>query len=130
MCPSAAFPLPDPEDRPRAEVVIYDATCRLCRSTCRSLERLDRGGRLAFLPLRDERVSQRYPDLSRAELEKHVYVVDSGGRRRSGAGAVRYLSRRLPALWPLAPALHIPGSMPLWRWLYDQVSRRRHALDE
>jgi len=121
--------LPDPGDRPGADVVIYDGSCGLCRGTVRWLDRLDRGGRLAFLPLQDDRVARRYPDLTLRELQKHVHVVDTRGRRRKGAGAVRYLARRLPALWPLAPLLHVPGSMPLWHWLYKQVSRRRHVFD-
>ncbi len=120
--------MPDPDERPAADVVVYDGACRLCRGTTDWLDRLDRGGRLAFLPLQDPRVPARYPDLSQEELHKHVYVIDRQGIRRKGAGAVRYLARRLPALWPLAPLLHVPGSMPLWHWLYDQVARRRRSF--
>ena len=38
---------------------------------------------------------------------------------RGGAVAVRYLSRRLVLLWPLALLLHVPGSLPLWKSLYE-----------
>jgi predicted DCC family thiol-disulfide oxidoreductase YuxK len=31
-------------------------------------------------------------------------------------------------LWPLAPLLHIPFSMPLWRWLYRLVARNRYRI--
>ncbi len=107
-------------------MVIYDGACRLCRDSARWLHGLDWRGRLTFLPLQDTRVAARYPDLTVTELEKHVYVVDDKGRRHKGAGTVRYLARRLPALWVLAPLLHLPGSMPLWKWLYRRISRRRH----
>ncbi len=120
--------LPDPDDRPWAAVVIYDGSCRLCRGTAEWLDWLDRRGQLAFLPLQDPRVQARYPDLSRKDLQQHVYVIDPRGARRHSAGAVRYLARRLPALWPLAPLLHLPGTMPLWHWLYTQVARRRRAF--
>lgn len=121
--------LPDPDGRPTADVVIYDASCRLCRGTTDWLNRLDGRMRLAFLPLQDPRVRERFPDLSPKDLQRHVYVVDTRGNRRKGAGAARYLARRLPALWPLAPLLHVPGTMPLWRWVYKQISHRRHAFD-
>jgi len=50
MSPDPADQLPDPDGMPEADMVIYDATCRLCRGTVRRLDRLDRGGRLiAFL---------------------------------------------------------------------------------
>ncbi len=121
--------LPDPDDRPLADVVVYDGACRLCRATTDWLDRLDGGGRLAFLPLQDARVRQRYPDLSLEELQKHVYVIDTRGTRHKGAGAVRYLARRLPVMWPIAPLLHLPGTMPLWGWLYAQIAYRRHVLN-
>ena len=121
--------LPDPDARPRADVVIYDDSCHLCRDSAKLLNRLDWRGRLAFLPLHDPRVAKRYADLSPEELEKHVYVIDTQGNPHKGSAAVRYLARRLVALWMLAPVLHIPGSMPVWRWLYSQISRRRHIFD-
>ena len=121
--------LPAPDWRKPRDVVIYDGACRLCRDTARWLHRLDWRGRLTFLPLQDARVAARYPDLTVTELEKHVYIVDDKGRRHKGAGAVRYLARRLPALWVLAPLLHLPGSMPLWKWLYRRISQRRHLPD-
>lgn len=120
--------LPTPDDLPQADVVIYDGSCPLCSGIAQRLHRLDGQGRLAFLTLGDPQVAQRYPDLSRAELLKYVYVIDRDGQRHQGAGAVRYLSRRLPALWPLAPLLHLPGSVPLWRWLYREVSEHRYWL--
>ena len=59
---------------------------------------------------------------------REMYVVDSQGRRHAGAAAVRYLSRRLPRLWWLAPLLHLPGTMPLWSWLYRRVAKSRYRF--
>jgi len=39
---------------------------------------------------------------------------------------MRYLTRRLRRLWWLAPLLHLPGTLPLWRFLYRQVAHRRY----
>jgi predicted DCC family thiol-disulfide oxidoreductase YuxK len=59
---------------------------------------------------------------------EQMYVVDQHDRRHGGADAVRYLSRRLPLLWPLVPLLHLPGTARLWRWMYRQVASRRYRL--
>jgi predicted DCC family thiol-disulfide oxidoreductase YuxK len=59
---------------------------------------------------------------------EQMYVVDRAGRRHGGADAVRYLSRRLPLLWPVMPILHIPGTAGLWRWAYRQVAKRRYRI--
>ena len=121
--------LPDPDAITSADVVIYDGECNFCRSQVRTLRRLDWGGhRLAFLSLHDPRVGERYPELTHERLMEEMVVVDRHGRRHGGAEAVRYLSRRLPALWIAAPILHLPGSARLWRWMYRQIAKRRYQL--
>jgi predicted DCC family thiol-disulfide oxidoreductase YuxK len=108
------------------DVVIYDGECSFCRGQVERLQKWDTGDRLRFLSLHDEAVVQLLPDLSHDELMKQMYVVDRRGRRYGGAGAVRYLSRRLPRLWYLVPLLHLPGSLWLWDRLYQLVARRRY----
>jgi predicted DCC family thiol-disulfide oxidoreductase YuxK len=120
--------LPSPEDRPDASVVIFDGQCKICRAQIARLARLDRGGRLAYLSLHDPAVRERYPDLTHDQLMQDMYVVDRKGRRHRGAAAVRYLSGRLPRLWPLAPLLYLPCTLPLWQWLYRQVANRRYRF--
>jgi predicted DCC family thiol-disulfide oxidoreductase YuxK len=113
---------------PEQDTVLYDGRCRFCRGQVAMLRRLDVGGGLRFLSLHDPLVAARFPELSRDQLLEQMYVVDRGGRARGGAEAVRYLSRRLPLLWPLAVLLHVPGSLPLWRALYAFVARNRLRL--
>ncbi|MBD3251590.1 DUF393 domain-containing protein [Candidatus Uhrbacteria bacterium] len=118
--------LPDPEQRPQADIVIYDGQCRFCRSQVQRLSDWDGQGRLAFLSLHDPRTAQFCPELTRDQLMEQMYVVTRQGQRFGGAGALRCLSRRLVRLWPLAPLLHIPLSLPLWQWFYRLVARLRY----
>ena len=120
--------LPGPTERPAAEVVIFDGHCGICRAQVARLARWDTRGRLAFLSLHDPEVARRYPDLAHDDLMRNMYVVDRSGRRHCGAAAVRQLSRRIPRLWPLTPLLYLPGTLPLWQWLYRQVADRRYRL--
>lgn len=120
--------LPDPDQKPDADVVIYDGQCRFCQSQVRRLRKLDFGGdRLAFLSLHDPRVVERYPELSHDELMKQMYII-ADGQHFGGSDAVKYLSRRLPVLWAAAPILHLPGTAGLWRWGYRQIAKRRYRL--
>jgi predicted DCC family thiol-disulfide oxidoreductase YuxK len=126
---SSAEPrLATPDERPSADVVIFDGECRICTAQVRRLSRWDRGHRLAYLSLHDPVVADRYPDLTHEMLMRDMYIVDHRGRRHRGAAAVRYLSGRLPLLWWLAPLLHIPFTLPLWQWLYRQVADRRYQF--
>jgi predicted DCC family thiol-disulfide oxidoreductase YuxK len=118
--------LTDPDERPLADVVIYDGECQFCRAQVERLARCDGSGKLAFISLHDSRVADRYPDLTHEQLMQDMYVVDRQGRRHCGAAALRHLSCRLPPLWPLAPWLHLPWTLPLWQGVYRQVAKRRY----
>lgn len=121
--------LPDPDTAPDSDVVIYDGDCNFCLAQVRNLRRLDFGGKqLSFLSLHDDRVAQRCPELSHDDLMSQMYVIDDSGTAHGGSEAVKYLSRRLPVLWPVMPILHLPGTAGLWRWLYSQVAKRRYKL--
>lgn len=114
--------------RPERDTVLYDGECNFCRGQIRLLRRLDPCGRLTFRSLHEPQVASDLPEISREQLLSQMYVVDRNGRARGGAEAVRYISRRLPLLWPLAALLHIPGSLPLWRSCYAFVARNRYRI--
>ncbi len=118
--------LPTPAEIPDAEVVIYDGECRFCTGQVRRLHRLDGRDRLAFVSLHDPLVEERYGDLTHDQLMTELYLVDRNGNRHGGAAAFRVISRRLPLLWPLVPLMHIPGSLPIWKWMYQQIAKRRY----
>jgi predicted DCC family thiol-disulfide oxidoreductase YuxK len=110
------------------DVVLFDGQCNFCRSQIDILRRLDGRDRLVYLSLHSPEVAERFPDLTFEQLMDQMWIVTTQGKQYGGAFAVRYLSRLLPILWPIAPILHIPGSMPLWQFLYRQVAKRRYQL--
>jgi predicted DCC family thiol-disulfide oxidoreductase YuxK len=119
--------LPSPDENPSADVVIYDGHCKFCTAQVRRLAKWDRSGkRLAFLSLHDPSVGNRYPDLTYDKLMEEMYVVDQDGKRYAGAAAFRYLTTRLPRLYPLAPLMHLPFTLLIWRWGYRQVAKHRY----
>jgi predicted DCC family thiol-disulfide oxidoreductase YuxK len=94
----------------------------------RRLAAWDTRRQLSFVSLHEREALSRWPDLSHEELMRHVYVIDARGRRHPGVLAFRYLARALPALWPLAPLLHIPFSLPIWRCVYRLLARNRYRI--
>lgn len=114
--------------KPVRDTVLYDGACRFCRGQIALLRRFDPTGRLAFTSLHDPQVARDFPEIPPEELLAQMYVVDRDGMARGGADAVRYLSRRLPLLWPLALPLHIPGTMPAWNGLYRFIARHRYRI--
>lgn len=124
--------LPTAEERPGCDLVIWDGQCKFCLAQVKRLHRLD-SGRLGYISLHDPRVTELAPSLDFEQLMSQMWVVgpnghSDGGVLAGGADAIRYLSRKLPWLWPAMPALHLPGLMPLWRWAYGQVAKRRYKI--
>ena len=121
--------LPSIYDNPKADVVIFDGECNFCRSQVQKLAWWDESGkRLGFVSLHDPEVARRYPDLTHDMLMEQMYVIDWRGTRYGGAEAFKYLSGTLPRLKWLYPVLHIPGSLPFWRWAYRQIAKRRYQF--
>lgn len=114
--------------RPARDTVLFDGHCRFCRGQIALLRRLDACGSLEFLSLHEPSVAREFPELAPEDLMRQMYVIDTAGRARGGAEAVRYLTRRLPLLWPMALPLHVPGSLPLWAALYRFVARHRYRI--
>ena len=122
--------LPDPDESPDSAVVIFDGNCRFCQKQVATLVRFDGKARLSFISLHDPRVAERFPDLTHDQMMQQMYVISNDGTAYGGAVALRYLSRHLPRLWWAVPFLHIPFSLPIWKWLYRQVAIRRYKISE
>lgn len=110
------------------DIVIYDGRCSFCRFQISLLRTLDICKKLKFISLYDDIVSEQFPMLSREDLLKQMYVVSSTQFIYGGAEAIRYLSRRLILLWPMAILLHIPYSMFFWDKIYRFIARNRYLI--
>lgn len=118
---------PTPADRPDGYVLIFDGHCKFCRANIWWLAKIDQG-KVAYISLHDPQVTERWPDLTYDQMMQQIYLVDHDGNKHGGAAALRFLSRKLVALWILAPLLHIPGSLPLWQFCYKSIARIRYRF--
>ncbi len=72
-------------------VLLYDADCRFCRFAARTVERLDRRGRLAFLPLGDDEATPLLAGVASVDRFSSLRLAVPDGRvldRGAAAGAV------------------------------------------
>ena len=113
---------------PEKDVVLFDGQCNFCRSQIDILRRLDLKHRLSFVSLHEPEVATRFPGLTHAQMMEEMWIVSPEGKKFGGPFAVRYLTRRLPILWPMMPLLHFPFSMPLWKFLYKLIAKYRYKI--
>jgi len=111
--------------------VLYDGLCSLCRRTVRLLACFDLFARLEFLDFRRVDLNSynrtRKLNLTSKDLEEEMYVVSRGSAYR-GFKAYRVIALALPAFWPLAPWLFLPGLSSLGALVYRFVARSRLKL--
>ena len=113
-------------DHARRPVVLYDGSCRFCRSAARLAASLDRREELAFLPLQDEQAARLLASVGEDERRSTWWLVEADGsahsRGRAGLALLEQLSgwRRVARL--LRP---VGGALDP---LYEAVAKRRHQI--
>lgn len=110
------------------DIVIFDGHCKLCRAGIARLQALDWFGHFRFVSLQDPEVRERFSDLTYDMLMAEMYVVSRSGKRMGGAAAFRYMSWFVPLMWPIAPFLNIPGTLPIWSFLYKIIAKNRYRF--
>lgn len=105
--------------------LVYDGECDFCARLARWVERHDREGRLAVVPNQQPGLVERL-GLTRHEVGRASWAVETGGRRFEGAAAINRVLRELGGGWRVLGGLYL---MPPVGWLeeryYARVARRR-----
>jgi predicted DCC family thiol-disulfide oxidoreductase YuxK len=110
---------------PGVEVVaLYDGDCALCRSSVDWLRTRDTNHRIFPVALQTPGVLRTF-HLTRAQAEGEMHAYDRNGEHRSGADAVLWAVSLLPRFSTLRPLYKLPGAMPIARFVYRQIARRR-----
>jgi predicted DCC family thiol-disulfide oxidoreductase YuxK len=108
---------------PALPTVIYNDACGFCRRWADHLRRWDRSGRVALLPLEDDR-APALAARSRSELEQAVHAILPSGQVLSGAAAIRSICGFLPGGWVIRLVLSVPGTLAVAERVYGWVARR------
>ena len=111
-------------------ILLFDGECAFCRKCVGILKRLDW---LKRIESRDARDVANIPPCAEPLVpqklldEMHVVTPD-GMRAYAGYRAIRWLSWRVPPLWPLAPLMYLPGALWLGTRMYRWIARNRFKL--
>jgi predicted DCC family thiol-disulfide oxidoreductase YuxK len=107
--------------------MIYDGHCGFCKRSMAGLLAFDG---LRQIAVRDFR-SDPSPRVPAAALEKALYLITRDGRALPGFEAYRHAVLRVPGLWWLVPAFHLPWlSRAVGTRVYDWVAGHRHVISD
>jgi predicted DCC family thiol-disulfide oxidoreductase YuxK len=121
---------------PNPLIVLYDADCNLCQTAKHQLMAWDKTHRIDLIPLQDETVRERYPELpSPVTLKMVMHAISPDGRISAGASAYREIGRiiSLRTLQGILLRLYslmtlLPGVLPLAEIVYRQIAANRYKL--
>ncbi len=106
---------------PAKPVLIFDGDCQFCRRWIARWQETT-GDRVEYRPYQDPQVATQFPELSRADLEQFVQLIQPDGSVHRGAEAV---FQTLDRPWILWTCRHVPGFAPASELAYRFVARHR-----
>jgi predicted DCC family thiol-disulfide oxidoreductase YuxK len=105
--------------------LLYDGECGFCTRSARWVERRDQRGRISARPNQEEGLIESL-GLTREEVDRASWAVESGGAKFEGAAGINRVLRELGGGWAVLGSLY---RVPLVRWVedryYGRVARRR-----
>jgi len=105
--------------------LVYDGECGFCTRLARWVERHDRDGRVTARPNQEPGLIESL-GMSRGEVDRASWAVESGGGRFEGAAGINRVLRELGGGWRLVGSLYL---VPPIAWIedryYGRVARRR-----
>ena len=105
--------------------LIYDGECEFCTRLARWVERRDRRERVSVRANQQAGLIESV-GLTREEVGRAAWAVESGGRKFEGAAAINRVLRELGGVWRLLGSLYL---MPPLGWVedryYGRVARKR-----
>lgn len=108
--------------------VFYDANCRLCAGSRRTLERLRPRAELVFVNLRDDEAMRAHPAIDRTAGLGQMFVLDPGGDLAGGYDAFLALVPTIPVLRRLRRVFAWkPVRFMGWK-AYRWIARNRYRL--
>lgn len=108
--------------------VFYDAHCRICARSQRTIERLRPSAELTFVNVQDAETMRAFPMVDREAGLGQMFVMDPAGRLAVGFDGFLSLVPTLRVLRPLRHVLRFPPVRALGRIAYRWVARNRYRL--
>ena len=109
-------------------LLIFDGYCGICERLVHWVQARDGDGRIKALPNQTPGLIERY-GLTRAQVDREVWVIDAEGRALGGAAAVNRVFEALGGVWGwLGRALSLPPLFWCEARVYRWVAAHRHLF--
>lgn len=112
---------------PTTLTIFFDGSCDFCTRTVRLLRKLDRRGRITWLPFQNEQARDA-AGLTLEACERSVWSVTPDGERGGGAEAMNMIVAVIMRRWLPLRIYRLPGMRQFQDWGYRMIATNRHRL--
>jgi predicted DCC family thiol-disulfide oxidoreductase YuxK len=121
----------EPRVAPRRMEMVYDGECFLCLRSMTVIDALDWLGFVRLSPFQDADVARRCERLgiTPADTRRELHLLLPDGSIRRGFFAFRRMAWAVPALFPLAPFLYLPGAAWIGPRVYRFIADNRRRFE-
>lgn len=113
----------------RHGLLLYDGRCGFCLESVKRLRVLDLFGWAHLRDFHTEgNLSLLHPGLTPERCRSEMVLIEPDGRLTGGFDAFQRLCVRLPLLWPLVPAVFLPGARWVGRSAYRWIAAHRYLF--
>ena len=105
--------------------MFFDGGCPLCSREVAHYRRLDRGERICWVDITNQRETLSEYGIDYAAAMKRLHALDEHGRVVSGVPAFVAVWRQLPGYRHLARAVEALGMVPVMDWIYVRLASWR-----
>jgi len=127
--PSAPAPVTNSSPAPPpGYYVFYDAQCRICAGSRRTIERLRPTAGVTFVDVQDPVAMERFPMVDRTAGLRQMFVLDPAGNLAGGYDGFLALVPTLRLLRPLRWVMRWRPVRAAGRRVYAWIARNRYRL--
>ncbi|HAQ06959.1 MAG TPA: DUF393 domain-containing protein [Bacillus bacterium] len=107
---------------------LYDKSCRLCKQTRKTLEKLDWLNKVEWISLQEYEQLNEGIKIEAVELRREIHIIDKRGNIQKGYYAIRRMFLLFPVTLLLGLIMYIPFSSLIGNPIYKWIANNRHRF--
>lgn len=106
-------------------ILIFDQDCQLCVRFKKGLDFIDRDEKIVKVPLQEDWIYEKFPQLNRNECEETIHLLDLDGSVLKGPKAIEFLISFYPGVKKFSWLVESESGKKAVDYFYNKVNELR-----
>lgn len=109
-------------------ILVFDQECQLCARFKQALDFLDKDEKIQKIPLQDQSLYERFPQLDQEACEETIHLLDEQGNVYKGAEVIEFLVKFYPGVKKFAWLVETESGKKAVEFFYGKVNELREKV--